>query len=231
MDTRDVIARFEADRQALAMMEHPNVAHVLDGGATESGRPDEGFGGPAIGIDFSPPNQVESLPFRGPDLFLFFPQGGCVTMLPRVLNILVVCFFNAAIAAADDKTANDTKELQGVWQAVSLEANGEARPDDEAKELQIVFKGDAVFAVKAKREEPHLKFKLDARKTPKTIDLIPIDGSDKGKTAAGIYSLKDGRLRVCINIFGQDTSQRPKEFKTQAGHGVVAGTFERAKQK
>jgi hypothetical protein len=39
MDTRHVIARFEAERQALAMMDHPNIAHVLDAGATESGRP------------------------------------------------------------------------------------------------------------------------------------------------------------------------------------------------
>ena len=39
MDTRQVIARFEAERQALALMEHPNIARVLDAGATESGRP------------------------------------------------------------------------------------------------------------------------------------------------------------------------------------------------
>jgi len=39
MDTKQVIARFEAERQALAMMDHPNIAKVLDAGATESGRP------------------------------------------------------------------------------------------------------------------------------------------------------------------------------------------------
>ena len=39
MDTRSVIARFEAERQALALMDHPNIAKVLDAGATESGRP------------------------------------------------------------------------------------------------------------------------------------------------------------------------------------------------
>ncbi|MBK8979712.1 MAG: protein kinase [Planctomycetes bacterium] len=39
MDTRQVIARFEAERQALAMMDHPNIARVFDAGATESGRP------------------------------------------------------------------------------------------------------------------------------------------------------------------------------------------------
>lgn len=39
MDTRQVLARFEAERQALALMDHPNIAKVLDAGVTESGRP------------------------------------------------------------------------------------------------------------------------------------------------------------------------------------------------
>lgn len=39
MDTKEVIARFEAERQALAMMEHPNIARVFDAGTTPSGRP------------------------------------------------------------------------------------------------------------------------------------------------------------------------------------------------
>src|SRR5712664_3405888 len=39
MDTRSVIARFEAERQALALMDHPSIAKVFDAGATESGRP------------------------------------------------------------------------------------------------------------------------------------------------------------------------------------------------
>src|SRR5262245_5165354 len=39
MDTRNVVARFEAERQALAMMDHPNIAKVLDAGATGTGRP------------------------------------------------------------------------------------------------------------------------------------------------------------------------------------------------
>src|SRR5262249_49743158 len=39
MDTRQVVARFEAERQALALMDHPNIAKVHDGGTTPSGRP------------------------------------------------------------------------------------------------------------------------------------------------------------------------------------------------
>jgi serine/threonine protein kinase len=39
MDTREVVARFETERQALALMDHPNIAKVLDAGATDTGRP------------------------------------------------------------------------------------------------------------------------------------------------------------------------------------------------
>jgi serine/threonine protein kinase len=39
MDTREVIARFESERQALALMDHPNIAHVFDAGQTENDRP------------------------------------------------------------------------------------------------------------------------------------------------------------------------------------------------
>src|SRR2546425_7428881 len=39
MDTKSVVARFEAERQAVALMDHPNIAKVLDAGATETGRP------------------------------------------------------------------------------------------------------------------------------------------------------------------------------------------------
>jgi serine/threonine protein kinase len=39
MDSRQVLARFEAERQALAVMDHPNIAKVLDGGLTDAGRP------------------------------------------------------------------------------------------------------------------------------------------------------------------------------------------------
>jgi eukaryotic-like serine/threonine-protein kinase len=39
MDSREVVARFENERQALALMDHPNICQILDGGQTESGRP------------------------------------------------------------------------------------------------------------------------------------------------------------------------------------------------
>ena len=135
------------------------------------------------------------------------------------------------LIAAEPKSANDAKDLQGTWQAVDLEANGEKKSNDEIKESKVVIQGDEIFAVKSKGEDPHLKFKLDSSKTPKTIDLIPIDGPDKGKMFPGIYSLENGKLRLCLNIFGKDLSKRPTEFKTQAGDGTGFATLERAKRK
>jgi len=80
------------------------------------------------------------------------------------------------------------KTCKGCWQAVDAEANGEKLPADQVKELIIVFKGDEVFVVKTSGKDPKNKFKLDSSKTPKTIDVIPIDGQDKGTIHAGIYS-------------------------------------------
>ena len=148
-------------------------------------------------------------------------------MLNRMLCIFTACSFAAGIAVADDKSANDAKKLQGTWQAVDLEANGEKSPADQVKELKIVFKGDEVFVVKPSGDDPKNKFKLDSIKTPKTIDVVPIDGSDKGTIHAGIYSLKKGRLTLCINIFGKDPALRPTEFKTKASDGVGLITLER----
>ena len=39
MDSKQVVARFESERQALAVLDHPNIAKVFDGGITDSGRP------------------------------------------------------------------------------------------------------------------------------------------------------------------------------------------------
>ena len=151
-------------------------------------------------------------------------------MLNRVLCVFAACSFTAVIAVAADKSASDAKDLQGTWQAVDLEANGEKSPADQVKELQIVIKADEIFAVKPHGEDPRNKFKLDSSRTPKTIDLTPLDGPRKGGIVAGIYSLQNGQLRLCINIFGKDPARRPTEFKTQAGDGVGLVTLERAKQ-
>src|SRR5262249_971568 len=65
MDSRHVLARFEAERQALALMDHPNIAKVLDAGAipvgwVESSRPTAGSGGLE---DSTPPTRAPARPY------------------------------------------------------------------------------------------------------------------------------------------------------------------------
>ncbi len=102
MDTRKVIARFEAERQALAMMDHANIAKVLEAGATAAGRPyfmpppsmppgKAGWLGPAFveGIPLRMPDDAVSLRFHTPiDDFMeekkMNPKTRIVNLAPRL---------------------------------------------------------------------------------------------------------------------------------------------------
>ena len=148
----------------------------------------------------------------------------------RVICALAAAYFAVVIAVADE-TSNEAKDLQGTWQAVDLEANGQKSPADQVSELKIVIQGDEIYAVKPQGEDPRSKFKLDPNKQPKAIDLFPLDPAQPGSMVAGIYSLRNGQLRLCINLFGKDTAQRPKDFATKEGDGVGFVTLERVKPK
>jgi serine/threonine protein kinase/WD40 repeat protein len=82
MDTRQVVRRFEAERQALAQMEHPNVARVLDGGSTADGRP------------YFVMELVRGLPITQ------FADDKCLSIVARLKLLLDVC---AAVQHAHQK--------------------------------------------------------------------------------------------------------------------------------
>lgn len=141
------------------------------------------------------------------------------------------CFLvTTIVAVAEEKACNDAQILQGTWQVTALEANGEKKPAGDFEGWKIVFKGDVFWVEKPTSSDPKLKFKLDPGKKPKTIDLIVQEEKDKGKVAPGIYALENGKLRLCINIFG-DLTIRPKEFKTQDHDGTGYVILERVKAK
>jgi uncharacterized protein (TIGR03067 family) len=152
------------------------------------------------------------------------------TMRPRFALLLVGFSFTSVLAAAQAVLADDAKDLQGTWQVVTLEANGENKPADEFKGWKFVFEGEQGWLIKPEETSPKFKFKLDAAKAPKSIDLIVQEGDDKGKVVPGIYGFDKGQLRLCINIFG-DPSYRPSDFKTQDRDGAGFAVLERVKDK
>jgi uncharacterized protein (TIGR03067 family) len=147
-------------------------------------------------------------------------------MLRRVVPIFAVCFFVRVIAVGAGERLNDAKDLQGEWQAVDLEAQGKKASAEEVKGFRVLIKDDEI-TFNPRGEGRKSKFKSDPSKTPKAMDLIPQDGPGKGKGVAGIYSLENGQLRLCVRNFGGDPTERPKEFKTQVGDGLSVMTLER----
>jgi len=136
-----------------------------------------------------------------------------------------------ALAVAQRSSPNGTeKDLQGTWQAVDAEGNGGKLDEDKIKETQIVIDSNTL-GIKPDGEGRKTTFTVDASKTPGTINLVPLDGDRKGSIVPGIYSVQDGQLRICINIWGKDPTLRPTEFKTQPGDGCVFVTLKRTTQK
>lgn len=148
-------------------------------------------------------------------------------MSNRCLFLLGCLFFFPIFTFAGDKSSKQAGELQGTWQVLDLEGNGEKKSADEAQGLKIVFEGDQIWVIKPAGADPKLKFKLDPEK--KTIDLTVQEGKDAGKVVLGIFSFENGQLRLCVNIFG-NPSFRPSEFKTQQGDGAVFLVLERVKK-
>jgi uncharacterized protein (TIGR03067 family) len=66
-------------------------------------------------------------------------------------------------------------------------------------------------------------FRVDASKSPKTIDFHFTEGPEKGKTNLGIYQLEGEQWRICLCM--KDNGERPKEFKSNAGSQVVLETL------
>lgn len=152
-------------------------------------------------------------------------------MLRPALFLCAVFCLVPAFAVAEKSNPNSAeKDLQGTWQAVDGEGNGEKLGDDKVQEMQLVIESKTL-GIKPDREGRKTTFTVDSSKTPGTINLIPLDGDRKGTIVPGIYSVQDGQLRICINIWGKDPTRRPTEFRTQPGDGCVFVTLKRSTQK
>jgi len=128
------------------------------------------------------------------------------------------------------EVANGDKELlQGLWQAVSLEASGKQAPAEEVKEFQLLFRGDQVVFVPKHDNREHT-FDIDPMVKPKAMDITPGDGQKKGqKIPCAIYDLTGDKLIICIDKEGS-YGKRPTEFKTEAGDGLGLITLERVRR-
>src|SRR5438876_11074428 len=112
--------------------------------------------------------------------------------MARCLTIAVSLLLTTATLA--DDAAKDKEKLQGLWEAVALEYQGQAAPEEQVKMFQVRFKGDKVIFDAGAREHT---FAIDPQAKPKTMDLTAGDGPLKGKTLPyAIYKLDGDILTI-----------------------------------
>src|SRR5947208_1143275 len=106
--------------------------------------------------------------------------------LVSAATLLIVC--GAAAPAGGGKTDKD--KLQGAWELHTISYDGRTDKFPEGKRMQLVFKGEKVGRSDRKELDD---FKLDEAKTPREIDLVKSDGTQRG-----LYELKGDTLRMAF---------------------------------
>lgn len=145
------------------------------------------------------------------------------------LNALLIVTVGVLIAAdvpKDGVGKTDLAKLEGTWTMVSGEDKGEQLPEDTVKNAKLVIKGDK-HDVKVGDVVIVGTHELDSTKKPKHITAMDTKGPFEGKTARGIYKLAKGEFTVC---FAPPDKERPKEFTTKSGTGVIMHVWKRSKQ-
>jgi uncharacterized protein (TIGR03067 family) len=143
------------------------------------------------------------------------------------LGCLVAALTIGRAGAQDDTAKKELKKLEGTWATVSIEAAGEEVADkDKIKTRKLTTKGDK-YTLKVGDETVEGTIDINPTKKPKTIDVKPTSGNDKGKTLLGIYELDGDSLKICVAPPGKD---RPTAFSTAAEDGKVLVVYKREKQ-
>jgi uncharacterized protein (TIGR03067 family) len=147
-----------------------------------------------------------------------------VTMFRFILGFTLMWMPASACVTTDDKPSAPT--LDGTWIPTKAEVGGQPLPDDALKGFRLVIKGDK-YTVKAGAVTDEGTLKVDAHKTPKTMDIVGTEGPNKGKTYPAIFELKEDALRICYDL---DSKQRPDEFKSPKDRKHFLVTYKREKR-
>lgn len=126
----------------------------------------------------------------------------------------------------DEATRLDLERMQGAWRLVRREKDGKADSPDVIKDVRMLQRETAFSFTGAASGSGASQgtFVINATQKPKTMDRMPSDGPQKGKTLPGIYELTGDTLTLCISVAGKD---RPSAFAS--GPGSVLSVFQREK--
>jgi len=121
---------------------------------------------------------------------------------------------------------HELDRLEGTWQGVSAQENGQAVSlDGDAPVRTVIHKGDAVSTNSAGAEVSHCTWRIvDAAATPARADLIAADG----RVLRAVYRLDGDTLSVC-GAYAEDDAGRPGDFSTHPGDGRYLTTLKKVR--
>jgi uncharacterized protein (TIGR03067 family) len=149
------------------------------------------------------------------------------------LAVIVLASTGAALAQ-DDAVKMELVKMQGDWQLVRAEENGQSASERFLENLRCVIKGDRLTFSAVVPPTPltdqcsRLAIKIDASTTPKCIDLKVEAGSLKGTVLEGVYEWKGDGLKLCL-FLTDGTRNRPLDFEAKAGSNRVLFVLKRQK--
>jgi uncharacterized protein (TIGR03067 family) len=93
---------------------------------------------------------------------------------------------------------DETTSLRGEWMIVGMEDDGNRASGGEIDGMKWSIQGSTITATDPDGSSGKMSFKLEQKKSPKEIQVTPLDGNLKGIEQVGIYELKESRLRICF---------------------------------
>jgi uncharacterized protein (TIGR03067 family) len=121
----------------------------------------------------------------------------------------------------------DNKRVEGVWQAATLEIDGNKVDEEAAKKFNVVIGIDGSWILNVDGKEVQQGSSLiNPANSPKSIDFTPMTGENKGKQSLGIYEVSPISLKICVSPTGRE---RPDSFQSLPGTQHFLFVFERTK--
>lgn len=125
------------------------------------------------------------------------------------------------------ENTKEAKGLEGKWVLTGGHANGQDLPEGARGHVRLIVLADEMILYTDSGRSSRFVHKLNSEATPNQVDLVGIDGADKGKNLLGIYERKEDRLNVCRTL--NANTERPKKFSAEAGSKCVIEEWQRDK--
>jgi uncharacterized protein (TIGR03067 family) len=103
----------------------------------------------------------------------------------------------------------ESPTMDGIWMALDAELSGKKFPKEVVATIRLILK-NGTYSLQNDRGE----FKTDQSTTPFSMDIVGLEGPNKGKTIPAIYKLTEDTLTICYGLQG---ASRPTKFQTAEG--------------